>query len=176
MYRPVAYLNKTAHESQTFEDVLHCPFDGSGQLIGGSDGNINCSFCGKSFMVRIQPQYSAMPQTGPDGQPMTPGPTEAIDPDAAADASGAPPVDPNEAPDAPGGQTNPAPDGAPDPTEAPVPPAKPDPFAKGSMLVTDEGYALPYGDYLRRLAITHASDRSAVLRQVRASYGPSEGD
>jgi hypothetical protein len=54
---------KTAHESGDGVTIRHCPFCGSGQVIGRSDGNAECSFCNNSFLVRVQPMYSAFPQS-----------------------------------------------------------------------------------------------------------------
>lgn len=52
-----------AHQSGDGVQVSHCPFCGSGQVIGRSDGNIECSFCNQAFLVRVQPMYSAFPQS-----------------------------------------------------------------------------------------------------------------
>ncbi|MFE6000270.1 hypothetical protein ACFQ6C_25975 [Streptomyces sp. NPDC056454] len=52
-----------AHQSGDGITISHCPFCGSGQVIGRSDGNTECSFCNQSFLVRVQPTYSAFPQS-----------------------------------------------------------------------------------------------------------------
>lgn len=52
-----------AHQSGDGITIAHCPFCGSGQVIGRSDGNTECSFCNQSFLVRVQPMYSAFPQS-----------------------------------------------------------------------------------------------------------------
>ncbi|THA72549.1 hypothetical protein E6R60_26845 [Streptomyces sp. A0642] len=52
-----------AHQSGDGITIAHCPFCGSGQVIGRSDGNTECSFCNQSFLVRVQPTYSAFPQS-----------------------------------------------------------------------------------------------------------------
>ncbi|MGW9067934.1 hypothetical protein ACWGQT_00580 [Streptomyces yangpuensis] len=52
-----------AHQSGDGVTISHCPFCGSGQVIGRSDGNAECSFCNQAFMVRVQPMYSAFPQS-----------------------------------------------------------------------------------------------------------------
>ena len=88
-------LLKTAHDPGDSQITSHCPFCGSGQVIGRSDGNIECEFCGMTYLVRIQPMFTGMPQNpmggafggpssvatdlmspgmvGPDGMPLDPG-------------------------------------------------------------------------------------------------------
>ncbi|QDN94998.1 hypothetical protein FNV58_01300 (plasmid) [Streptomyces sp. RLB1-9] len=58
-----------AHQSGDGITIAHCPFCGSGQVIGRSDGNTECSFCNQSFLVRVQPMFSAFPQSI-DGMPV----------------------------------------------------------------------------------------------------------
>jgi hypothetical protein len=58
-----------AHQSGDGITICHCPFCGSGQVIGRSDGNTECSFCNQSFLVRVQPMFSAFPQSI-DGMPV----------------------------------------------------------------------------------------------------------
>ncbi|MFD8648649.1 hypothetical protein [Streptomyces mirabilis] len=58
-----------AHQSGDGITIAHCPFCGSGQVLGRSDGNTECQFCNQSFMVRVQPMFSAFPQTI-DGMPV----------------------------------------------------------------------------------------------------------
>jgi hypothetical protein len=58
-----------AHQSGDGVTICHCPFCGSGQVIGRSDGNTECSFCNQSFLVRVQPMFSAFPQSI-DGMPV----------------------------------------------------------------------------------------------------------
>lgn len=58
-----------AHQSGDGITIAHCPFCGSGQVIGRSDGNTECSFCNQAFMVRVQPMFSAFPQMI-DGMPV----------------------------------------------------------------------------------------------------------
>lgn len=76
---------KVAHDPGDPVLCSHCPFCGSGQITGRSDGGIDCAFCGQSFIVRVQPAFPGMPQApgmgaptdiGPDmmgGMPMDPG-------------------------------------------------------------------------------------------------------
>lgn len=58
-----------AHQSGDGVTIAHCPFCGSGQVIGRSDGNTECAFCNQSFLVRVQPMFSAFPQSI-DGMPV----------------------------------------------------------------------------------------------------------
>jgi len=58
-----------AHQSGDGVTIAHCPFCGSGQVIGRSDGNTECSFCNQAFLVRVQPMFSAFPQSI-DGMPV----------------------------------------------------------------------------------------------------------
>lgn len=89
--QPVAML-KTAHDPGDPIITSHCPFCGSGQVVGRSDGTIECGFCGMNYIVRVQPAFPGMPQgpmgtgaptdvgpelmdpgaVGPDGMPMGP--------------------------------------------------------------------------------------------------------
>ncbi|MFI0967101.1 hypothetical protein ACH4S8_37805 [Streptomyces sp. NPDC021080] len=94
-----------AHQSGDGVTIAHCPFCGSGQVLGRSDGNTECMFCNQSFMVRVQPMYSAFPQTI-DGMPvdipgMPPGapagmPPGGMPPGGDPGAAGAPPGAPGE--------------------------------------------------------------------------------
>jgi hypothetical protein len=72
---------KIAHDPGDPQLCSHCPFCGSGQITGRSDGGIDCSFCGMNFIVRVQPAFPGMPQApgmgaptdiGPDGMPVDP--------------------------------------------------------------------------------------------------------
>jgi hypothetical protein len=65
-------VRKVAHESADGVTAAHCPFCGSGQLVGLSDGSIECGYCQSSFTVRLQPTFPAMPQTL-TGLPQDPG-------------------------------------------------------------------------------------------------------
>lgn len=109
---PHASIRRVAHDPGDPLIVSHCPLCGSGQVVGLSDGSIQCEFCGGVFLVRIQPAYPGMPQgplgpgapsdvmpdmanamgpeMGPDGEPLPPG----------AEDEGAPPFPPGEEDDA----------------------------------------------------------------------------
>ena len=54
---------RLAHDSGDGMTVAHCPFDGGGQVIGRSDGTIECQYCGTAFTVQVQPMFSGFPQT-----------------------------------------------------------------------------------------------------------------
>lgn len=95
-----------AHQSGDGITIAHCPFCGSGQVLGRSDGNTECSFCNQSFMVRVQPMFSAFPQSI-DGMPVDipgmppvapPGMPPGGDPMAAGGPPGADGEDGGEAP------------------------------------------------------------------------------
>lgn len=66
-----AGLSVVAHDSGDNAIVNHCPFCGSGAVVGGSDGTITCEFCHTSCTVQVQPNHPFTPQTI-DGQPVTP--------------------------------------------------------------------------------------------------------
>ena len=44
---------RVAHDPGDPMVATHCPFCGSGQVIGRSDGNIECDFCGQVYLVRV---------------------------------------------------------------------------------------------------------------------------
>lgn len=69
-----------AHDSGDGQTVYHCPFCGGGNVIGRSDGTIECGFCNTHFTVQVQPEFAGMPQTI-DGQPYDiPGMPGGVDP------------------------------------------------------------------------------------------------
>ena len=112
-----AVMQKVAHDPGDPQITSHCAFCGSGQIVGRSDGNIECEFCGMVYLVRVQPMFTGMP-----GQPMGGG--------FGADSSVAPDL---MAPEALG------PDGAPMMSDD-VPPDMLDPSLMGpdGMPMTDE--------------------------------------
>ena len=65
---------KVAHDPGDPVLCSHCPFCGSGQITGRSDGGIDCAFCGQSFIVRVQPAFPGMPQAPGMGAPTDAGP------------------------------------------------------------------------------------------------------
>ncbi len=74
---------RVAHDPGDPLITSHCPFCGSGQVVGRSDGTIECGFCGQNYIVRVQPAFPGMPQApgepgaptdiGPDGGLVDPG-------------------------------------------------------------------------------------------------------
>jgi hypothetical protein len=68
--RPVARIagRVVAHDSGDGETIYHCPFCGGGQVVGRSDGTVECGYCKANFTVQVQPQRPGTPQTI-DGQP-----------------------------------------------------------------------------------------------------------
>jgi len=160
---------KIAHESDDDAVTAHCPWCGSGNLNGTSDGSIHCGFCQRSYTVRIQPQFPAMPQE-PDqlnaGEPQlndqgqqVPGqdPTAPADPNAASAGGGAGPI----GPDADHGMGDPGAEESPGESDEPQdgPP----------MMRTQTGALLALPDYLDHLAIHFADhDRARVIARVKA--------
>jgi len=169
-----ATMRVVAHDSGDGETIYHCPFCGSGDVVGGQDGTVSCGFCKKAFTVQVQPKFKNMPQTVngvPYNIPGMPG----GGPDAGAANVGAPvPPDAQPIEDAPVDDANagaPAPqdDSAGPPRGSDKPPwMKP---SQAALLVTDTGVALPIASAMRRLALRHADDRDAVLEDVRRSHG-----
>ena len=85
----------TAHLGNDPETVYHCPFCGSGALVGGPDGSVNCGVCERTYMVFIQPEYSGTPAD----QAPTPEDAAAESLDGAADnLPGTEPFDPDAPP------------------------------------------------------------------------------
>lgn len=142
---------KVAHDSGDGETIYHCPFCGSGQVTGRSDGTAICGFCTMAFTVQVQPEYPSMPQTvngQPVNDPSMPGdPTQRQD---EVDVVG----DPDE------GQENPfennSQEGA---------PPKDNPFTSG--LRTARGVRVDEDDYLAHLALQVTPDRQRTLTEIR---------
>lgn len=59
---------RTAHQPGGEEALWHCPFCGSGRIVGRADGTTECRFCDRAFTVMTQPKTPNMPQTV-EGQP-----------------------------------------------------------------------------------------------------------
>lgn len=153
--------HKHAHDSGDGETIFHCPFCGSGNVSGRSDGTVECAYCHSTFTVQVQPSNPNMPQTV-NGEPYDiPGMPGQIDKPQPGDGSAPSPDAP------PAGDTegdNPGPEIGEDAGENPF--AKDtdedtdedkNPFAKGSArYITAEGIALPEDEYVRYLATKHA--------------------
>lgn len=69
-----ASIVRLAHDPGDPQLLAHCPFCGSGQITGRSDGGVDCAFCGMSFLVRVQPSFAGMPQVPGMGAPTDVGP------------------------------------------------------------------------------------------------------
>lgn len=145
-----------AHDSGDGSTIFHCPFCGSGQVVGGQDGTVTCDFCGNHFTVQVQPEFAAMPQTvdgTPYPMPGMPGSTTDTAPGAAAD---------DDVEDA---QANAAGQGA------PVPPDPNDPTQKPPQQVATGSLVLPFDDAVAHFALKHSgANRPLVLGQVRARH------
>lgn len=66
-----AGLTVLAHDSGDNAIINHCPFCGSGAVVGKGAGTVGCDFCHTNFTVQVQPAHPFMPQTV-DGQPVPP--------------------------------------------------------------------------------------------------------
>lgn len=42
--------------------ITTCPFCGSGQVVGRSDGDVECGFCDQVFIVELRPTFSGTPR------------------------------------------------------------------------------------------------------------------
>lgn len=79
-FRRAGKIVRVAHDPGDPQITSHCPFCGSGQIVGRSDGTIGCDFCGMNYIVRVQPAFPGMPQApGMGGAPTDVGP-EMMDP------------------------------------------------------------------------------------------------
>lgn len=64
LYRGYYDIMAPQHQAHGFaqtDTVKHCPFCGSGDVWGGSDGTITCEFDGATFQVSVEPQYPSAP-------------------------------------------------------------------------------------------------------------------
>lgn len=190
-----ASIRRLAHDSGDGATVLHCPFCGGGQVIGRSDGTIECEFDGTAFTVQVQPMFSGFPQSvngapfpipGMPGQiggpPMAPGPMDAM-------APGAPPQDGNPFADDPGAEDASADDAPPwadgsDGGSGDAPPSDDDSGGDGSPVPpkgkskkksaryrTITGARLSESAYAEYLAVRYSGDgeRAELLDRLRAS-------
>ena len=58
-FRREGQIVRIAHDPGDPQITSHCPFCGSGQIVGRSDGTIGCDFCGMNYIVRVQPAFRA---------------------------------------------------------------------------------------------------------------------
>jgi hypothetical protein len=61
--------SRLGHGFAQTDTVKHCPFCGSGDVWGGSDGTITCEFDGATFQVSVEPEYPSAPGNM-DGMPL----------------------------------------------------------------------------------------------------------
>lgn len=155
---------KEAHDSGDQVNIYHCPFCGSGQVIGRSDRTVECTFCQAVFTVQVQPMYSAFPQTI-DGQPVQEPGMPGMDGQPEVSDDEQLPVD-GQDPDAlpPGDDEGTGDEADEDDQDDDQPP-----FLKGSMLRTSNGTPVPMDELLNHLALLQAApeERPAVLAMIR---------
>lgn len=164
-----------AHGFSPTDEVTarHCPFCGSGNIWGKSDGTIKCEFCGKSFTIQVQPEYPQMAQNL-DGTPLdmetgAPMPDmEGTEEGGDAEGGGGPMENGPEE----GGSEDEADEGSPEDEEnqgknsgsgMPFGAAR-----KPTFLLTREGNVLSTDDLINYLAIRHAPDPKIMAQAVKA--------
>jgi hypothetical protein len=183
--RPRGVGRRTAHDPGDPLVTSHCPFCGSGQVVGRSDGTISCDFCGQSYIVRVQPAFPGMPQmpmgpgapsdVGPDGGLLDPGMVGADG--MPADGEGPPPGDaaaeggPEGSP--PGGEELPPGDDGGD-DDTPFPPEKDKKSGKGGNKKKSarfrglDGQFLTEAQFVRHLAVRLSGGDPRVMARLRA--------
>lgn len=183
---------RVAHDPGDPLITSHCPFCGSGQVTGRSDGTIGCDFCGQNYIVRVQPAFPGMPQmpgspgapsdagpdglvdpgmVGPDGMPMDEGPP--------GDEEGAPPFgDDDEGP--PPGAGGDGDEGAPPPS-GDKDDSKKSTKDKGDSSKGDSkkkaaleyrgfgGQVLTEDQFTRHIAVVMSGSHPAVMARLRAT-------
>jgi hypothetical protein len=183
-----------AHVSGNSINILHCPFCGSGAVIGRSDGTIECGYCTTVFTVQVQPAYNGFPQSV-DGQPYpwpgAPDPGDVLAPQAPPGTNLAPGTQPPMGMEGPPDSSDPA-DGDFGEDEDTDDDDKPDflkgkddksdkkdsgkddkkkgdnPFAKKSYIARN-GAELPVDEFLAHIAITTAHDPNKAAQKVLES-------
>jgi len=191
MTRPRGVGRREAHDPGDPLVTSHCPFCGSGQVVGRSDGTIGCDFCGQNYIVRVQPAFPGMPQmpmgpgapsdAGPDGGLVDPG---MIGPDGAPvdDGDGPPPgedAEPGDGPlgDSPDGDgAGPLPGGDDgDGTDSGAPPKKKSEKGKSKKesvrsrrYLGLEGQVLTEDQFLRHVAVRVSGASPKVMAALRA--------
>lgn len=183
---------RIAHDPGDPLITSHCPFCGSGQVVGRSDGTISCDFCGQVYIVRVQPAFPGMPQMpngpgapsdigpdggvlppdaiGPDGLPV--GGEEDLPPGAEEDAEGPPFGDEEDEEEGPpedvSGLPEDADDGGQD--EGPPPPKKKGKSKKESVKTYrgPDGQVMTEDQYVRHLGAALSGNDPAVLARLRA--------
>lgn len=168
--------HRTAHDPGDPLVTSHCPFCGSGQVVGRSDGTISCDFCGQAYIVRVQPAFPGMPQmpmgpgaasdVGPDGGLMDP---SMIGPDGmpADEEGGPPPADATEDP-AEGEEGGPPDeDGGEEEESAPPPPKGKKKAARRYLGV--QGQILTEEQLVRHIAVVASGGDPKVMALLRST-------
>jgi hypothetical protein len=177
-----------AHGFAQTDTVKHCPFCGSGDVWGGSDGTITCEFDGATFQVSVEPQYPSAPGSingqplNIDGEPDAFGQADAEDamavPDGVSPSSG----ESLDMGDGEGDGTEDGEGGGPpwldqgddedededEDEEDQGPPGNLPP--RRSSFRTHMGDTLTEPLYLRHLAIRHAEDPDGFLASLRSGH------
>jgi hypothetical protein len=182
MTRPRGVGRKIAHDPGDPLVTSHCPFCGSGQVVGRSDGTIGCDFCGQAYIVRVQPAFPGMPQmpNGP-GAPSDVGPDGMVDPGMIGPdgmpMDGGPPPDEGDPdgggpPGAPGGDDG---DGAPaggdgkeDDSDS-GPPPKGKSKKSGAIYRGVQGQPLTEEQLIRHVAVIASGRSPVVMARLRAT-------
>lgn len=182
---------RTAHDPGDPLITSHCPFCGSGQVVGRSDGTIGCGFCGQNYIVRVQPAFPGMPQMpsgpgapsdiGPDGGLADPG---MIGPDGLP-AGGAPLPGDEDGEDEEDGEDGGPPFGDEDGGSSSPPPSsggknndskksdkkKPPPGPKKGSARRYRGFtgqALTEDQFIRHMAVALSGASPAVMARLRS--------
>jgi hypothetical protein len=140
-----AGIGSFAPDRESDKVVRVCPFCGSGNLVGQSDGSIKCGHEDISFLVEILPRHPFQPLVDPDGNP--------FELNTADDEEPPPEIGVARAAPQPGGE----------PVDGGFPPAAGDDgeeddddlpeFLKGSSLyIAEDGTAMSEDAYVEHLA------------------------
>lgn len=184
---------RIAHDPGDPLITSHCPFCGSGQVVGRSDGTISCDFCGQVYIVRVQPAFPGMPQmpngpgapsdigpdggvlppdaVGPDGLPI--GGEEDLPPGAEDDEGGFPPDAEGDDEGFPSEDDEGPPEGDDgDGDEGPPPPKKKDKGKSKKESVKTyhgpDGVVMTEDQFVRHLAAAFSGNNVEVLARLRA--------
>lgn len=174
-------LSVVAHDSGDNAIINHCPFCGSGGVVGRSDGTASCEFCHSAFTVQVQPAHPFMPQTV-DGQPMNPpdmpagqeseisGPQDLTVKETSDDVAADPLGDADPSAPPPSGRP-----GAPSAEEDPKKPGggNQPPWLKGSASRTaaDDGWQVEYNSYREPIWKKRVGNVVATLWEVASRKG-----
>lgn len=124
------------------ESVIgHCVFCGSGDVVGRSDGSVECQLCHRGFVVMEQPLHAAQP--APDYQSM------AIDGTGLNDTTASDPIEEAPAFAPPPQPTAPTPQAQQPPQDDQQPPPK----TSALRYRTASGHPLSREDFVRHVAI-----------------------